>query len=142
MERFIYHFAVIVAMSGRLNGEQVAIIKQVMKERDVSGTTLAKLLNYTAGQVSRIINGRIPVSYESAKRLYEALGKAEKIAFLEDQSCLLDVDTPSQSVDDAWSGLYQSYSQKLRESFLKSPLNERAKVIGDLEQLIRKYGKK
>ena len=101
-----------------------------LREHKLQQYVLAQQLHITPTNFSRQLRGKAKIPTAVASELYTLLKKPEELVFLIQQS---------DHLWKHWQDLYRTYTQTLEQSYLQRSPEERGKILGELEQLIRKY---
>ena len=126
-----------------ISKEHAAQLKAALKPERYSFTKAAEAVGIQPSTMSRIVNGKRRLTPKVAFKLYSLLGETEDAEFLrgymgnyastEEES---GNPTVGGQMSYSWAQLYDSYSRKLKLSYIKASPVQRAVILEGLEFMV------
>jgi hypothetical protein len=130
----------VVIVGGRSHGvrfteEQVLELERVRSDLGLTFENIHKKWETSAaGTAQRKLQGNLSITSKQAKSLYEILKADPRVEFLK------DIEVPDHTLSHkAWTDLYNLYSARLKNTYLKLSFSSRGEIIEGLEKMIQQY---
>lgn len=120
--------------------EEAKLFKEAMEEV-TSFRKLAKDIDTYVAHIQRFLGCKCAMPPNMLMRAYEKLGEPITLSFIPEYVAnppdrKIISEDPNIQIDKSWAELYISYSNLLREIYINSEIQNRVKILSDLEKII------